>query len=98
MANGAAKTRGAFYDHFLNKEDLFLSIFEDLFAPDTESAGAFHALSKRSQDMLLLELWLYALRMPAPNDRLRQIHVVLAKRGVLLSGFVALPALEFEVA
>ncbi len=85
IAAAAGKTRGAFYAHFRDKEDVFFAIFEEDMARDQERISAATSrqervevlvqhlatlLNDRRRMMLNLEFKAYAIRHPHRQKRL----------------------------
>ncbi len=95
VAYEAGFTKGAVYDHFENKEGLFLALVEQQLEseisqwheiyPDESYEESFvkFATKQRVWHMLLLEFYLFALRNPTVNEKLsaryRQSHSDLVK-------------------
>lgn len=84
VAAEAGYTKGAIYSNFQNKEELILEVFESRFAStregserfselmvsgDFDQASEFIGAQQEGVSLLLLELWVYAIRNESFRDR-----------------------------
>jgi AcrR family transcriptional regulator len=115
IAEAAGKTRGALYDNFKDKEDLFFAIITEDVSRDYELyykqlrvdstyeervrvlTKKLVALVQDRQRMLLqIEFKLFALRHPARQERLAELHAAVCYQGGLDNTLVLIPELRSE--